>query len=64
MWVDRSTKKDDPFGAEGVEIPEDKRRQLSRFDTDGNGRLSRKEVNKMPSGLQSYVLRQLIKKGG
>ncbi len=48
---------------EGVTIPEDKMRILKRFDLDGDGKLNRKEVNKMPSGMQGYVVRQLVKGG-
>jgi hypothetical protein len=60
--IERPAQDADPFGDEGVEIPEDKKRLLTRFDTDGNGKLSRKEVNKMPSGMQAYVVRTMINK--
>jgi mono/diheme cytochrome c family protein len=49
---------------DGVAIPEDKKRLLKRFDLDGDGKLTRKEINKMPSGMQGYVVRHLVKGGG
>lgn len=49
---------------DGVAIPEDKMRILKRFDLDGDGKLTRKEINKMPSGMQGYVVRHLVKGGG
>jgi mono/diheme cytochrome c family protein len=58
------TKKADPFGEDGIEIPEDKKKYFSKYDTDSDGKLTRKEVNKMPSGMQAFFVRQLIKKGG
>jgi hypothetical protein len=59
----RSAKKDDPFGEDGIAIPDEEqpKRLLSRFDLDKDGKLTRKEVNKMPSGLQPYAVRTLIK---
>ncbi len=57
-------KKEDPFGEDGIAIPDEEqpKRLLTRFDTDKNGKLTRKEVNKMPSGLQPYAVRVLLKK--
>jgi mono/diheme cytochrome c family protein len=57
-------KKKDVFPEGGVEIPEDKAKMLARFDLDGDGKLTRKEVAKMPSPMQSFVLRHIIKKDG
>jgi hypothetical protein len=61
--VRRGAKRDDPFGEDGIAIPDEEqpKRLLSRFDTDKNGKLTRKEVNKMPSGLQPYAVRTLVK---
>jgi hypothetical protein len=61
----RSGKKEDPFGEEGIAIPDEEqpKRLLSRFDLDKDGKLTRKEVNKMPSGMQAYVVKNLLKKG-
>ncbi|HTM54247.1 MAG TPA: hypothetical protein VL175_09465 [Pirellulales bacterium] len=57
-------KKNDPFPEGGVEIPEENKKMLSRFDTDEDGKLTRKEVAKMPSAMQSFVLKNLLKQGG
>lgn len=48
---------------DGVAIPEDKARLLKRFDVDGDGKLSKKEIRRMPSGMQGYVMRHLSKGG-
>jgi len=61
--VDAAGKSKGGIPDDGVEIPEDKMRILKRFDTDGDGKLTRKEINKMPSGMQGYVVRQLVKGG-
>ena len=62
--VGKRGKKEDPFGEDGIAIPDEEqpKRLLSRFDTDKDGKLTRKEVNKMPSGLQPYAVRTLMKK--
>lgn len=57
-------KKADPFGEDGITIPDDKKKYFAKYDTDNDGKLTRKEVNKMPSGLQGMFVRQLLKKGG
>jgi hypothetical protein len=57
-------KKNDPFPEGGVEIPEENKKMLARFDTDEDGKLTRKEVAKMPSAMQSFVLKHLLKQGG
>jgi hypothetical protein len=62
--AERGKKKSDPFADGGVAIPEDQKKLLGRFDTDGDGKLSRKEVGKMPPAMQAFVVRTLVKKGG
>jgi hypothetical protein len=48
------------FPAEGAAIPEDVRIMLSKFDLDGNGKMSLEEFNKLPPELKMPIRERLL----
>jgi mono/diheme cytochrome c family protein len=57
----KGARRDSIIPPDGIAIPEESKRLLSQFDLDKDGKLTRKEIAKMPSAMQTYVVRRLVK---